>query len=113
MDLILWRRIVGQVSDAIYVKPSVRLGPFGSAYHNLTAEASLVESNAIFAVTAPGQANFLGSELDVTVRYRYEPGFELDLAWGLLLPGDGFRNLALGLSPQAAQTLELIAAYRL
>jgi uncharacterized protein (TIGR04551 family) len=113
VDLILWRRIVGQVSDAVYVKPSLRAGPFGSAWHHLSVEASLIDSSAIYATTPPGQANHLGVEVDLAAQYRYEHGFEIDLAYGLLLPGAGFRNLQLGLEPQPAQALELILGYRI
>ena len=113
VDLILWRRIIGQVSDAIYVKPTVRLGPFGSAWHHFTLDVSLIDSNAIYATTPPGQEKHLGVELDALARYRYEAGFEIDLGYGILLPGAGFQNLERNLQPQPAQTLELILAYRI
>jgi uncharacterized protein (TIGR04551 family) len=113
VDLILWRRIVGQVTDAVYVKPSVRAGPFGSPNHHVSLEAALIDSSAIYATTPPGQANHLGVELDLAARYRYEAGFEIDLTYGVFVPGDGFRNLALGIDAQPAQALELIAGYRI
>jgi hypothetical protein len=113
VDLILWRRIVGQVTDAVYVRPSVRAGPFGSPNHQVSLEAALIDSNAIYATTPPGQANHLGVELDLAARYRYEAGFEIDLTYGLFLPGEGFRNLALKLDAQPAQALELILGYRI
>jgi uncharacterized protein (TIGR04551 family) len=113
VDLILWRRIVGQVTDAVYVKPTVRLGPFGSAWHHFTLDTSLVQSQALYATTPPGQDKQLGVELDLLARYRYEPGFEVNLGYGVLFPGAGFRNLALMLDPQPAQALELILAYRI
>jgi uncharacterized protein (TIGR04551 family) len=113
VDLILWRRIIGQVTDAVYVRPSLRAGPFGSANHHLFVEAALIDSSAIYATSPPGQANHLGVELDLAARYRYEHGFEMRLSYGLFLPGDGFRNLELHLDPQPAQALELILAYRI
>jgi HAD superfamily hydrolase (TIGR01509 family) len=42
LDLVLWRRILGQVSDAVYVKPTVRLGPFGTVNHHFTLDVSLI-----------------------------------------------------------------------
>ncbi len=113
VDLILWRRIVGGVTDAVYLKPSVRLGPFGGAHHHFTLDASAIWSNSLFAQTPPGGDKSLGVELDLMARYRFEPAFEIDLAYGLFLPGAGFRNGPLGLDPQPAQALELILAYRL
>ena len=47
VDLILWRRIVGTVTDGVYLRPSVRLGPFGSVHHNVSFEAAFIESSAI------------------------------------------------------------------
>ncbi|HEY7957398.1 MAG TPA: TIGR04551 family protein [Polyangia bacterium] len=113
VDLILWRRILGQVTDAVYIKPTVRLGPFGSAWHHITFDASVIESNSVYATTPPGQNSYLGTELDLQARYRYEAGFEIDAGYGLLFPGAGFRNIPLKLDPQTAQTLEIILAYRI
>ena len=113
VDLILWRRIIGQVTDAVYVRPSLRAGPFGSVNHHIVLEAAVITSEAIYATSPPGQANHLGVELDLAARYRYEHGFETWLTWGLFFPGDGFRNLELNLQPKPAQALELILAYRI
>ncbi len=113
VDLILWRRIVGQVSDAVYVKPSLRLGPFGSTWHHASLELAAIDSQAIYPQTAPGQDTNLGIEFDLLGRYRYEAGFEVGIGYGVLLPGAGFRNLGLGLDPKPAQALEVILAYRI
>jgi uncharacterized protein (TIGR04551 family) len=112
-DLVLWRRILGQMTDAVYVKPSVRLGPFGSTHHHVTIDAALVDSNALYRTTPPGQERHLGVELDVVARYRYEHGFEALLGYGVLFPGAGFRNVVQNLDPRPAQVLELILAYRM
>ena len=113
VDLILWRRIVGAVSDGVYIRPSLRVGPFGSVNHNVWLDLAFIESNAMYATTPPGQATHLGEEIDLALRYRYEPAFEIGLQYGVFLPGDGFRNLDLGLSPHPAQAFEAILAYRL
>jgi uncharacterized protein (TIGR04551 family) len=113
VDLILWRRIIGQITDAVYVRPSLRVGPFGSVNHHIVLEAAVINSEAIYATTPPGQANHLGVEMDLAARYRYEHGFEAWLTYGLLFPGAGFRNLELNLQPKPAQALELILAYRI
>jgi uncharacterized protein (TIGR04551 family) len=111
VDLILWRRIIGQVTDAVYVKPTIAVGPFGTATHALAIEASLVESQTLYATTALGQDQQLGVELDLAARYRLEPAFEVDLSYGVFFPGAGFRNLELGLDPHPAQALEVILAW--
>jgi uncharacterized protein (TIGR04551 family) len=113
VDLILWRRIVGQVTDAVYVKPSLRLGPFGPGNHQITFDASLIDSHALFATTPPGQDKNLGVEIDLAARYRYEPAFEVAVTYGLFAPLDGFRNVELSLDAKPAQALEIILMYRI
>lgn len=113
VDLILWRRIVGQISDAIYVRPSVQLGPFGGFKSNIAFELAAIDSHTLFATTAPGQATDLGVELDASARWHIEPKFDVSVGYGVLFPGAGFRNLALRLEPKPAQTVEIILAYHL
>jgi len=113
VDLVLWRRIVGRVTDAVYIKPTLRVGPFGNAHHHITLELSLIDSTAIYKATPPGQARRLGDEVDLEVRYRLEYGFEAILAYGALFPQAGFRNLDLHLGPKPAQVFEAILAYRM
>ena len=113
VDLILWRRIIGQISDAIYVRPSILLGPFGSFKSNITFELAAIDSHAMFATTPPGQDTNLGVELDLHARWHIEPKFDVDVGYGAFFPGAGFRNLALDLEPKPAQTLEIILAYHL
>jgi len=113
VDLILWRRIVGAVTDGVYFRPSVYLGPFGSPNHHVSFELAFIESNALEATTPPGQATHLGEEIDLSMRYRYEAAFEVGIQYGVFVPGAGFRNLDLNLEPQPAQALEVVLAYRL
>ena len=113
VDLILWRRIIGQVSDAMYLRPSVLVGPFGPRTSAIAFEAAAIGSRAIYATSPPGQDANLGVEIDLRARWRIEPAFEVDLAWGLFLPGAGFKNLDLHLDPHPAQTVELLLAYRM
>lgn len=113
VDLILWRRIIGAVTDGVYVRPSLWVGPFGSANHHVSFELAFIESNALDATSPPGQATHLGEEIDLSMRYRYERGFETSIQYGVFVPGAGFRNLELNLQPQPAQALEVVLAYRL
>jgi hypothetical protein len=91
----------------------VHLGPFGSPHHNVAFDAAFIESSSLNATTPPGQATHLGEEIDLSMRYRYEPAFEVGIQYGVFIPGAGFRNLDLNLAPQPAQALEVILAYRL
>jgi uncharacterized protein (TIGR04551 family) len=113
VDLVLWRRIIGRVTDAFYVKPTVRAGPFGKGQHHVTLDLSVIDSTALYETTPPGQAHRLGTEIDLEARYRLELGFEVHLAYGIFVPGDGFRNLDLNLAPHPAQVFEAILMYRM
>jgi uncharacterized protein (TIGR04551 family) len=113
VDLVLWRRIIGRVTDAVYFKPTLRIGDFGNAVHRVHIDLSLIDSTALYKTTPPGQAHRLGDELDVELNYRLEYGFEAIIAYGVLFPQAGFRNLELHLDPKAAQVLEVVLAYRM
>jgi uncharacterized protein (TIGR04551 family) len=106
IDLILWRRIIGQVTDAFYARPRVVWTPWRS----LALEGDVIYSRAMFAESTPSQTSTdLGVELDLSARWQVDEGFTAQLAWGGFLPGDGLRNL--GRSPEPAQTLHFILAY--
>ncbi|RMG13674.1 MAG: TIGR04551 family protein [Deltaproteobacteria bacterium] len=101
VDLILWREIFGQVTDALYLKPTVSY----DLTHAFGFDVQAIYSRTIFAESAPGLANDLGVELDGTVRYRSSDGFVAKLQYGILfpLPGLALQN---GVSPEIAQTVQ-------
>jgi uncharacterized protein (TIGR04551 family) len=107
VDLIFWRRIVGQVTDALYVK--------GGGHVDLTDRfrlwASAIYSRAMEATTPPGQDANLGVEFNVGIRYDYDPGFEFRLTGGVFLPFAGLRNSALNLEPEAAFAVQMLLGY--
>jgi len=113
VDLVFWRRIVGRVTDAVYVKPTLRVGPFGKAQHHITFDLSIIDSTALFASSPPGQSRRLGTEIDLIARYRLELGFEALLSYGVFIPGAGLDNPGLGLDARPAQVFEAILAYRM
>jgi uncharacterized protein (TIGR04551 family) len=95
IDLILWREIIGGITDALYVKPSVKynfsdaLGIFGSVIYS---KALKPES------TPSGISTQLGVEIDAGVRYETDDGFWVQLAYGVLFPFDGLQNNYFGTS---------------
>jgi len=109
IDLILWRRILGTVTDAFYARPTVRYSPL----RGLKLEANLITSMALEAASTPSGDRGLGVELDLSATYAFEPGFMLHLAYGVLFPLSGLRNNLLGLDAEPAQTFHMILAYRL
>ncbi len=88
VDMILWREVLGTVTDAFYVKPHI-------AYYftpDLGLRADVIYSQAIFASSTPGQQNPLGVELDVKGFYANEDGFYLMPQAGVLLPLGGLNH---------------------
>ncbi len=75
IDRILFREIIGTVTDAIYVRPHVRLRLWHYATGELTAEVAAVASFAMYATSTPGNKAPLGVELDPTLAYGSRDGF--------------------------------------
>ena len=111
VDRILFREIIGTVTDAIYVRPHcrVRLVDFGSA--RLEASVAAIASWAHHAISAPGMERPLGIEIDPTLRYHNDNGFTAQLDYAALIPLAGLDNPSLGMAAQPAQLLRLNLAY--
>jgi uncharacterized protein (TIGR04551 family) len=86
VDLILWRRIVGTVTNATYFKAS---GGY-DILDNLRARADVIYSIANDPVGWPGNSMNLGLELDASLLYHNEEeGFYAGFAYGVLFPFAG------------------------
>ena len=107
IDRILFREIIGTVTDAVYIRPHVRWT--AHEFNNGSLSASLVgiASWAIEANSTPGGESPLGFELNPTVAYENRSGFNLALEYGVLFPFSGLSNPNLGLPAQPAQLARL------
>lgn len=101
VDLILWRELIGTVTDAMYLKPTVTVGPM----QGVTLEGSVIYSRAMEAKSTPSGEAALGVEADLAVRYRSPDRFVFSLEYGALLPLAGLDNLAPERSATLAQRL--------
>jgi uncharacterized protein (TIGR04551 family) len=108
VDLIMWRRLIGAVTDAWYVRPMVRYR-LGSM---LTAEAAVIGSVAMEPNSTPSGKAPLGVETDLGLIYEQEHGFVMRVDYGLLLPLSGFDNAPRRLSASAAHALHAVMAWR-
>lgn len=87
VDLILWRELLGNVTDAWYLKPTVRY----ELLDGLSMRLAAIYSQAINAASTPSTtARALGLEFDAGLHYVSGDGFHLWLDWGVLQPLDGF-----------------------
>jgi uncharacterized protein (TIGR04551 family) len=107
IDLILWRQILGQVTDAVYVRPSANY----KITEGFNVFGAVIYSRALMASSTPStrDAN-LGVELNVGAKYETDDGFIAMLQWGILFPLEGLRNF--GLLGANAPKLETAQALR-
>lgn len=92
VDMILWREILGAVTDAWYLKPTLRW----DILSGLALDAQLVYSQAIYPESTPSASATsrgsaaLGVEADGKLTYATDDGFTAWLQYGVLFPLDGF-----------------------
>jgi uncharacterized protein (TIGR04551 family) len=119
VDMILFRNIVTAVTSAWYVKPSLRYRPTGRKTGGgddtgFEILASVMYSQAFYPENTPGQAKGLGLEFNLGITYDTSDRFHSGLAYGLLLPFSGLRNLnppsGLTGDPSAAHAIKFILA---
>ena len=87
IDLILWREILGGVTDAIYVKPtaSYRIADGFHVFARSSTRAPSTPRSTPSGAGAAGNPN-LGVEINVGARYETEDGFFGQLEYGILFP---------------------------
>jgi len=86
VDMILWRELIGGLTDGWYVKPSFRY----DFLEGLSLRFALVYSQAVYGSSTPSTDHRpLGLEADTGLHYVSDDGFHLWLDWGALLPLDG------------------------
>lgn len=107
VDRILFREIIGTVTDATYLRPHVRLRllDFGTARLQLLLAG--IASWANYASSTPGGEKYLGFELNPTLAYTSDDGFAAAFEHAVLFPGGGLDNPDLGLSAKPAQIYRL------
>lgn len=111
IDQILFREIIGTVTDAIYVRPHIRYRIAQWGGQALNTQLAAVYSRAVEANSTPGGSNNLGVELDPTVSYGGTDGFNATLDYAVLFPMSGLDNVALNLPAKPAQLVRLRLSY--
>lgn len=111
VDRILFREIVGTVTDAVYIRPHVKGELFRFASGRLEASLAAVMSWAVNRESAPGERRPLGVEADPTLSYSSSDGFELALEQATLFPLSGLDNPRAELNAKPAQLWRLRAAF--
>jgi uncharacterized protein (TIGR04551 family) len=107
VDRILFREIIGRVTDAFYVRPHLRWRMFDEPFGALSLTAFGVLSFAVEASSTPSGQSPLGVELDPALTYETREGFVAALEYAVLVPLAAFENTASGLGASPAQLLRL------
>ncbi|HOX46723.1 MAG TPA: TIGR04551 family protein [Myxococcota bacterium] len=111
VDRILFRELIGTVTDAVYVRPHARYRLLQVGQGELVAQLSAVASFAVEPASTPGGERPLGVELDPTLAYVNELGFQVVADYAVLFPLGGLDNPAQGLSAKPAQLFQVRLAY--
>lgn len=112
IDRILFRQIIGTVTDAIYVRPHARARLVEIGPGTLTATFAAIASWAVAPTSTPSGQRALGVELDSSLVYRTRDGFLATVSYAVLVPGAAFDNPTMHLLARTAQSLELLAGYQ-
>lgn len=87
VDEILFRRILGTVTNAIYIKPQLTYWLNLADPRQLGISAAAIYSIAPTQVSTPGNALSYGIELNLGLQYRNPAdGFYAGFTWGVLFP---------------------------
>lgn len=110
VDEIMFRRIIGTVTDAVYLRPhaGVRLANVGATAIDLTG--AVVASWALEAASTPSGASRLGVETILGLRVWSRDGFAVRGTYAAFLPGPAFDNTSL--AAQAAQLWRADVSFR-
>ena len=107
VDRILFREIIGTVTDAVYLRPHVRLPIADAGGAILSFDTAAIASWAVEAASTPSGERALGVEVDPSLRYETRDGFVASLDYAFLVPLGAFDNSAAGLDARTAQLWRL------
>lgn len=93
VDNIMFREIIGTITNAIYVNPFFQYDLFAKQDDTLGMRLDLIGGFAANPDVTPSGDGFYGVETDLTLFWR-EPRFGTDLTAGLYIPGSAFDGVA-------------------
>jgi len=102
IDQILFREIIGTITDAIYVRPHARATLMTVGKGQLEASAAFIASWAVEASSTPSGDKGLGFEIDPELRYVSRDGFAAAITPAVFLPGPAFDSTTLEAKPAYA-----------
>jgi uncharacterized protein (TIGR04551 family) len=103
IDRILFREIIGTVTDAFYFRPHLRWRMLEVGWGRLDLQLAGVASFAVEPTSAPGGERPLGVELDPSLAWVNELGFSVVIDYAVLFPLSGLDNPQMDLPAKTAQ----------
>src|SRR5262249_31724882 len=110
IDRILFREILGAVTDAVYVRPHARVTIASARSAQLSAHTAVIASSAVEKTATPSGKAPLGVEIDPSLALEMK-AFLSALDYAVLFPLSGFDNTVANLSAKPAQLVRLRLNY--
>ncbi len=86
IDLLLFRELIGTVTNAYYIRPYVAYDLFDSVEDALGARLDIVYGHSLAPKATPGDDPHLGLEFDLSLFYEEKGRFNFDIQAGLFVP---------------------------
>lgn len=112
VDRILFREIIGTVTDAAYLRPHATVVVARAASGTLTASVAVVGSRALHASSTPGGDANLGVEVDPTLAWNGTEGLTAVLEHAVLFPLAGLDNPDANMPAKPAQLVRMRLGWR-
>lgn len=106
VDLLLFREVIGAVTNTVYTKPWVRWDILGAESIGLAARLDLLYAAAMFEDGTPGRDANLGLEADLKLLLDVGEHFSGVLETGVLVPFGGLDDFVTGAGAEPAWTLQ-------
>lgn len=92
VDNIMFREIIGTITNAIYINPFFQYDLFSKRADSLGLRLDFIGAMAANPASTPSGKSFYGAEADLTVFYR-QPRYGADISAGVFLPGNAFNGV--------------------
>ncbi|HSO40501.1 MAG TPA: TIGR04551 family protein [Labilithrix sp.] len=110
IDRILFREILGAVTDAVYARPHARVRITRARSAELSGNVAMIASRAVEANSTPSGKAPLGFEIDPSLVFETH-SFLAALDYGVLFPLAGFDNTITNQGAKPAQLIRLRLNY--
>jgi uncharacterized protein (TIGR04551 family) len=112
LDLILFQRILGGVTNAVYAKPWIAGTLLDTESARFGARLDVLYAAAARPSGTPGRGDHYGVEIDGRVTLDLPDGLSMELAGGLLLPMDALQGRVSGAAAEPATLVRGLLTWR-